>query len=172
MLGNPPGPPQYVHTMQMGPVAPPFTSWMLPDPSNNNNQIRGIKMPGKQDGDFGTQLGDYYGSLSRPGFPRTGEWRCRVDGTLMCVELRLFVQSGGQNDGASTVGASMAPARKPKGQPSIVAVSQAASTHASLSVCSSWCAHSTHQVLNHACRLHVPTTLALPVPTTPTQAAT
>lgn len=67
-LGGPTaGRPTYVHTMQMGPVIPPFTSWM--DASGQSGP--GISLPGKST-PFETQLPNYRGQLTREGFPRTG----------------------------------------------------------------------------------------------------
>eukprot|EP00879_Flechtneria_rotunda_P019055 GHRR01020007.1.p1 GENE.GHRR01020007.1~~GHRR01020007.1.p1 ORF type:complete len:303 (+),score=84.17 GHRR01020007.1:142-1050(+) len=56
--------------MQMAPIAPPFTSWMNPNP--NTGQIPGIHIPGATNPATQTYLGTTYGELSRPGFPRTG----------------------------------------------------------------------------------------------------
>lgn len=62
--------PQFVHTMQMAPVAPPYTSWMNPDPKTGH--IPGIKLAGKDDPRFKTHLGTSYSQVSKDGFPRTG----------------------------------------------------------------------------------------------------
>lgn len=66
-LGANGGLPTYVHTMQMGPVLPPYTSWYSADGTSGE----GIRMPGKGT-DFETHLPDYRGALSRDGYPRTG----------------------------------------------------------------------------------------------------
>lgn len=62
--------------MQMGPVIPPYTSWLAADGKSG----QGISLPG-QSTVFKTQLPDYRGQLSRDGFPRTGAggtwgWGC------------------------------------------------------------------------------------------------
>jgi hypothetical protein len=67
-LGANGGLPTYVHTMQMGPVLPPYTSWYSADGTSGE----GIRMPGKGT-DFETHLPNYRGALSRDGYPRTGE---------------------------------------------------------------------------------------------------
>ncbi|KAF8062056.1 KRE6 [Scenedesmus sp. PABB004] len=56
---------------QMAPVAPPFTSWMLAQPPGSG-AIPGVSLPGAADPAARTYLGNTYGELSRPGFPRTG----------------------------------------------------------------------------------------------------
>jgi beta-glucanase (GH16 family) len=61
--------PTYIHTMQMGPIAPPFTSWMLPDQAG---QITGIHLPGADDPARGTYLSPPYGAMNKDGFPRAG----------------------------------------------------------------------------------------------------
>lgn len=66
-LGADGGRPTYVHTMQMGPVIPPNTSWYAGD----GKSAQGIRMPGKTTV-FQTHLPDYRGGLTTPGFPRTG----------------------------------------------------------------------------------------------------
>lgn len=63
--------PTFVHTMQMAPVAPPYTSWMLPQPPGSGN-IPGIHLPGHDTPATKTFLGQPYGQLNEPGFPRTG----------------------------------------------------------------------------------------------------
>lgn len=66
-LGADGGFPTYVHTMQMGPVLPPYTSWYSADGTSGE----GIRMPGKGTA-FETHLPNYRGALSRDGYPRTG----------------------------------------------------------------------------------------------------
>eukprot|EP00878_Enallax_costatus_P016697 GHUV01017520.1.p1 GENE.GHUV01017520.1~~GHUV01017520.1.p1 ORF type:complete len:582 (+),score=86.31 GHUV01017520.1:114-1748(+) len=61
--------PTFVHTMQMGPIAPPLTSFMLPDASG---QIPGIRIPGAVDPARATYLSPPYGVMNKPGFPRAG----------------------------------------------------------------------------------------------------
>lgn len=91
--------PTFVHTMQMGPIAPLFTSFMLPDASG---QIPGIHLPGADDPARGTYLSPPYGAMDRPGFPRAGE---RTDHLVLCASVRgrmmqhLLVE---QTDGSVT----------------------------------------------------------------------
>lgn len=56
--------------MQMGPIAPASTSWMLKDSSG---QIPGIHLPGADDPARDTYLGQPYGAMNRDGFPRAGD---------------------------------------------------------------------------------------------------
>lgn len=65
-LGSP-ARPTYVHTMQMGPVTPPWTSWLSAD----RLSAPGVSLPGRAT-PFETALPSYSGSLSRAGFPRPG----------------------------------------------------------------------------------------------------
>jgi hypothetical protein len=66
-LGSP-ARPTYVHTMQMGPVTPPWTSWLSAD----RLSAPGVSLPGRAT-PFQTSLPTYSGSLSRDGYPRPGD---------------------------------------------------------------------------------------------------
>eukprot|EP00775_Hariotina_reticulata_P006745 gene6745-6965_t len=65
--------PQYVHTMQMAPVAPLYTTWMTPI-SNATKAPQGVFLPGAGLPGLATHLGPPYGQMdkSADGFPRAG----------------------------------------------------------------------------------------------------
>lgn len=81
-LGADGGLPTYVHTMQMGPVLPPYTSWYSADGTSGE----GIRMPGKGTA-FETHLPNYRGALTRDGYPRTGE-QGSAAAMVACIQAR------------------------------------------------------------------------------------
>lgn len=80
------GKPTFVSTMQLAPVAPPFTSWLLPEPPGSQG-LRGLHTPGAAVPGAATRMGAPYGDLNRPGFPRAGE----TEG-LVCKGMRACVR--------------------------------------------------------------------------------
>lgn len=68
--------PLFIHTLQMGPMLPPRTTWLPADLSDSSprNLPPGLHMPGAGDPSRRTFLPSSLGKLSSPGFPRTGVW--------------------------------------------------------------------------------------------------